>query len=219
MSVELKSGATADLATVTPVGKSLRVTIYDALGNDLSEHLESFIGACSSFRTLGNAAAPQNLLTIENLTGSGKIIYLQSIEIAMDTTVALLTVSCQFDLSRTTAIPSGGTALTKTAMDTTLSSSGNVIVRGATASDGGAASAITATAATGYIARQFLNRQATAVGQVVPNNPIEMLPQNVTENDTLILRENQAVVLQVTGTAASNAATNHYLINVFWHEA
>lgn len=218
MSVEIKSGATADLATVDPTSKAMRVTIYDALGNNLSEHVESFIGACSSFRTLGNAAAPQNLITVENLTGSGKLVYLQSIEIAADTTAALLTVSCQFDLARTTAIPSGGTALTKTAMDTLLSSNANIIVRGATASDGGAASAITATAATGYISRQFVNRQATAVGQVVPNNPIEMLPQNVTENDTLILRENQAIVLQVTGTAASNAATNHYIVNVFWHE-
>src|SRR3990167_9601178 len=210
MSVEIKSGASTDLWTIDPVSKAGRVTLYDTAGNQL-EHIESFIGSCSTFRTLGNAAVPQNILTIENLTGSGKIIYLQSIEVVIDTTAALLTVACQLDLSRTTAIPSGGTTLTKHALDTALSSSGNVIVRGATASDGGGASAITATAAAGYISRQFVNRQATAVGQVVPNNPVEMLPTNLTENDTLLLRENQAIVLQVTGTAASNAATNHYI--------
>lgn len=208
------SGAEADVDTIP---KAVRVILYGPNGNP-EEHSELFVGTAASFRTLGNAAAPQNILTFENAAGSGRLVYIQSIEIAVETTVALLTVACQVDVSRTTAIPSGGTALTKTALDSALSSNANVVIRGATASDGGAASAITATAAAGYINRNFINRQATAVGQVVNPNTIQMLPLGVMENDTLILREGEAIVVQITGTAASNAATNHYITSVLWHE-
>lgn len=133
-------------------------------------------------------------------------------------TAVLLTVACQADVSRTTAIPSGGTVLTKVALDTILSSNANVILRGATASDGGVATAITATAATGYLFRQFIPRQATAVGQVEQSFPIELIPVNILESDSLLLRENQAIVVQITGTAASNAATNFYIIVIVWDE-
>lgn len=217
MSVELKSGAGTDLATVEATSKALRVISYMPDGTP-ETHAELFNGVCSSFRTVGSAAVPQNILTIENLTGSGRIVYLQGIQLACDTTAALVTVACQVDVSRTTAIPSGGTVLTKSALDTALASNANIIIRGATASDGGGASAITATAAAGYICRNFIPRQATAVGQVINPVFIELLPKNITENDTLILRENQAIVIQITGTAGSNAATNHYIITILWHE-
>ncbi len=217
MPIEVKSGATTDTLTVDPTSKAARVTLYDTSGGSI-HNVETFRGIASTFRTLGSAAVPQNIFTIENLTGSGKLVYIRKLYLLTDMTVALLTVACQVDVSRTTAIPSGVTVLTKTALDTILSSNANIILRGATASDGGAATAITATAAAGYLFRQFIPRQATAVGQIQQAFPMELIPVVILETDSMMLRENQAIVVQITGTAASNAATNHYIIVVVWDE-
>lgn len=217
MAIEIKSGLDTTLQTIDPVSKAGRATLYDTAGNPIN-YAESFRGVASTFRTLGSAAVPQNIFTLENLTGSGRLVYLRGLYFAIETTVALLTVACQINLSRTTGIPSGGTVLTKVAVDTILSSNDNIILRGATASDGGAASAITATAAAGYIGRDFISRQATAVGLVTQQYYTDLLPRYLLESDSLVIRENQAIVVQITGTAASNAATNHYIITPVWDE-
>jgi hypothetical protein len=214
---KIRSGATTDELTVDPTSKAARTTLYDSAGNPIN-YSETFKGVASTFRTLGSAAVPQNIFTIENAVGSGKLVYIRGIYVYVDTTAALLTVACQCDLGRTTAMPSGGTALAKVALDTLLSSNANVVLRGATASDGGSATAISATKADGYIGREFIPRQATAVGQVQQQFDIELLPPFLVETDSLLLREGQAIVVQITGTAASNAATNHYIVTCVWDE-
>ena len=214
---KIRSGVTVDELTVDPTSKAARVSLYDS-GGGVLHYVETFRGIAATFRTLGSAAVPQNIFTIENLTGSGKLVYIRKLYLLTDMTAALLTVACQADVSRTTAIPSGTTVLTKTALDTTLSSSASIILRGATASDGGAATAITATAAAGYLFRLFIPRQATAVGQVQQSFPLELVPTIILESDSLMLRENQAIVVQITGAAASNAATNHYIVVCVWDE-
>ena len=217
MPVEIKSGATTDVLTVDPTSKAARITLYDKGGNAI-HNVETFKGIAATFRTLGSAAVPQNIFTIENLVGSGKLVFLRGLYLLTDMTAVLLTAACQVDVSRTTAIPTGGTVLTKAALDTALSSNANIILRGATASDGGAATAITATAAAGYLFRNFIARQATAVGQVQQPFPTELLHRVLYETDSLLLREGQAIVVQITGTAASNAATNHYILVCVWDE-
>lgn len=214
----IKSGATTDQLTIDPTSKAARVTLYDAGGNPI-HFVETFKGIASTFRILGSAAVPQNIFTLENLSGSGKLVYIRGLYLRTDTTVVLLTVTCQADLLRTSAIPSGGTVLLKTALDTNLNSNANIILRGANAADGGAATAITAAVVgQGYIFRNFISRQATAVGQVQQQYPMSLLPDALYETDRLTLRENQAIVLQITGTAASNAATNHYIVICIWDE-
>ncbi len=218
MAIEVKSGLDTSILTVDAVSKAARVTLYDSGGVPI-HFVETFKGIASTFRILGSAAVPQPLFTIENLIGSGRLIYIRGLYLRTDTTAVLLTVTCQADLLRTSAIPSGGTVLVKTALDTALSSNANVILRGANASDGGAASAITApVVGQGYIFRNFISRQATAVGQVQQQYPMSLLPDALYETDRLLLRENQAIVLQITGTAASNAATNHYIAICIWDE-
>ncbi len=213
----IKSGTTTDQLTVDPTSKAARVTLYDTAGNPI-HYTESFRGSAATFRTLGSAAVPQNIFTIENLTGSGKLVYIRGLYLSTDTTAVLLTVSCQVDVSRAFAIPTGGTVLTKAALDTGLSSNANVILRGATASDGGAATALNATAVAGYLIRDYISRQATAVGQVQQQYCSALFPETLLESDRIVLRENQAIVVQITGTAASNAATNHYIVNCYWEE-
>ena len=60
-------------------------------------------------------------------------------------------------------------------------------------------------------------RMHTVVGQVLaPDNNV--LPLLV-ETENLILRQNQALLVQVVASAgASNPATNHWFCNVAWEE-
>ncbi len=173
------------------------------------------IFAAASFRTLGTAATPQNLFTIENIDAT-KLIYIRRLTVQLDATAVLVSVMPQVKVSRSVAVPIGGTVLAKAQFDTANASNANSIVRGANASDGGVATAITATAGTS-IWQQYCMRMHTVVGQVLaPDNNV--LPLLV-ETENLILRQNQALLVQVVASAgASNPATNHWFCNVVWEE-
>lgn len=169
-----------------------------------------FQGSVSGFRTLGTGATPHNLLSIENTANSPVSVKVNRITVQLDATAVLTAVMLQVKLSRATAIPTGGTELTKVALDPGLSSASNVIIRSATASDGGTATEITATAGA-TIWQKFLMRMHTLVGQVLGID-FDLLPAPI------ILKANQAVLVQVTGTAGSNPNTNHWIVNVSWEE-
>ena len=171
--------------------------------------------AAASFRTLGSAATPHNLFTIENIDAT-KLVYIRRITVQLDATAVLTSVMPQVKLSRATAVPTGGTALNKGQFDTGNASSANTIVRGATASDGGVATAITSTAGT-TLWQQYCMRMHTVVGQVLANdNNVAPL---LIETQNLILRQNQALLVQIVASAgASNPATNHWFCNIVWEE-
>lgn len=176
--------------------------------------MAGIFSACS-FRTLGTAATPQNLFTIENIDAT-KLIYVRRMMVQMDATAVLTGVMPQVKVSRATGVPTGGTVLGKGLFDTTAASNANSIVRGGNASDGGVATAITATAGTA-IWQQYCMRMHTVVGQVLaPDNNV--LPLLI-ETENLILRQNQALLVQVVASAgASNPATNHWFCNIVWEE-
>lgn len=171
--------------------------------------------SAGSFRTLGTAATPHNLFTIENID-STTLVKVRRITVQMDATAVLTGVMPQVKLSRATAVPTGGTALNKGQFDTTIASDSNTIVRGATASDGGAATAITATAGT-TLWQQYCMRMHTVVGQVLaPDNNVAPL---IIETQDLVLRQNEALLIQIVASAgASNPATNHWFCNIVWEE-
>ena len=169
--------------------------------------------SASSFRTLGTAATPQNLLTIENIDAT-KLVKIRRLTVQMDATAVLVSVMPQVKASRATAVPTGGTVLTKAQFDIPNASNANTIVRGGTASDGGAATAITATAGT-TIWQEYQMRMHTVVGQVI--SPPSRLPTILTKD--LVLRQNEAFLVQVVASAgASNPATNHWSVCVTWDE-
>lgn len=168
-----------------------------------------------SFRILGSAATPHNLLTIENIDAT-KLVYIRRITVQLDATAVLVAVMPQVKLSRATAVPTGGTALNKGLFDTTNSSNANTIIRCGTASDGGAATAITATAGT-TLWQQYCMRMHTVVGQVLGTDN-NVAPQLV-DTQNLVLRQNEALLVQVVATiGTSNPATNHWFVNVVWEE-
>jgi hypothetical protein len=169
----------------------------------------------ATFREVGTAGTPQNLFTIENID-STKLVYIRRLIVQADETVALATVTPVYRVSRTTGVPTGGTTLNKGQFDTNNSSNANTICRGSTASDGGANSGPTATAGDA-IWEQFVMRVHTAVGQILMPDS-EMLPDLVATQN-LILRQNQAIMVQIVAPAgASNPATNHYIVACAWEE-
>jgi len=101
-------------------------------------------------------------------------------------------------------------------LDTANASNANTIVRGGTASDGGAATAITATAGT-TIWQSYTNRLHTAVGQVLEVD--WNIAPLIVETKNLVLRQNQALLVQVVASVGtSNPATDHWICSVVWDE-
>lgn len=169
--------------------------------------------SAASFRTVGSAATPHNLLTIEN-TDATVEVRIRDLMIQLDATAVLTAVMPLVKVSRATGVPTGGTTLSKAQFDTSNASDAQVVVRGANASDGGAATAITATAGTA-IWQEFQMRLHTAVGQVL-SPPSRM--QTILTKD-LVLRQNEALLVQVVAAAGtSNPATNHWSVCVTWDE-
>ena len=157
--------------------------------------------SAASFRILGTAATPHNLLTIEN-TDATVQVRIRDISIQLDATAVLTAVMPLTKVSRATGVPTGGTTLSKAQFDT------------ANASDGGAATAITATAGT-TIWQEYQMRMHTVVGQVL--SPPSRMPTILTKD--LVLRQNEAILVQVVAAAGtSNPATNHWSVTVTWDE-
>jgi hypothetical protein len=173
----------------------------------------SGVGMASSFRILGNAAALHNVFSIENSVGSAVLVSVKKISIELDATAVLTANMPLVKLSRPTALPTGGTALSKGVTDSTKSTSASVIVRGANASDGGAATAITATAGT-MLRADYIMRLHTAVGQVL-SPPHDL----ITDGSPIILRANEALLIVVDGLVTTgNPATNHWQVDIVWEE-
>lgn len=170
--------------------------------------------SAASFRILGTAATPHNLLTIENIDATN-LVTIRELSIQLDATAVLTAVMPLTKVSRATAVPTGGTTLNKGQWDTANASNANTIVRAGNASDGGVATAITATAGT-TLWQEYQMRMHTVVGQVI--SPPSRMPIVLTKN--LILRQNQALLVQVVAAAGtSNPATNHWSVCVTWDEA
>ena len=176
--------------------------------------MAGYFSACT-FREIGNAATTQNLITIENIDAT-KLVYIRRVIIQMDATVALTAVMPLFKAARATGVPTGGTTLNKAQFDTANASNANTIVRGSTATDGGANSGPVATLGT-TLWQQFGMRLHTAVGQVLASDN-SGVPQ-ICDTQILILRQNEALAIGIVAAAGtSNPATNMYFVQVVWEE-
>jgi hypothetical protein len=177
----------------------------------------SFTGTASSFRIVGAAATTHNLFTIENASGSAVIVGVRRIIVQMDATAVLTVVMPLIKASRPSALPTGGTILSKNTMDvSTAGSSDSVVIRGANAYNAGAATAITATAGT-ILWQQYAMRMHTVIGKVLADdNPL--LPTLI-ENTSFVLRANEALLVQIVAAATtSNPSTNHWWVQCVWEE-
>ena len=170
------------------------------------------IYATSSFRTLGDTNPTQNILSIENPTGSVCIVAVRNLNFMSETLVALLTIASQVKSSRSTNMPTVGTVLTGVKYQSSFPAS-TAIVRGATASDGGGATAITATAGS-TLWGQFLDRPATAVGNI-QHLTYNLVPDVGADLRQILLYPGEALLVQTVGAIP---ATTHMVTNVGWLE-
>jgi hypothetical protein len=168
----------------------------------------------ATFRTVGTAAAAHNLFAIYNTSTS--VVRVRRMVMQMDATAVLTAVMPLIKTSRITAAPTGGTILPKVLWDTTVSSDVGVTVRGATASDGGAATAITSTPGD-TLWQQYGMRMHTVVGQVLglDNNVVS----SISESFPVILRQNEGLLVHIVAAAGtSNPNTNHWFVQCAWDE-
>lgn len=210
------STASAGAGVAHAVGSNVSLMVAAQQVIPIPDRVTTFDGTAAGFRTLGTAATPQNLFSIENQAGSQVILAIKRLSVEMDATAVLTAVAPEFLTTRPTALPTGGTALTKGGTDPNQTSDSHVVLRSATASDGGAATAITATAGSARLWHQFQMRLHTAVGQVLTPDMF-VLPEYAMD-DPFLIRPGGALLLQIIGTAASNLATNHYVPKIAWEE-
>ena len=132
----------------------------------IQDRIVSFRGRACSFRMLGIAGTTgQKIATIFNASGSSVVVEVEQIAIDLMMTAARVVEQPLIRAHKLTAVPTGGTAIPKIAADSTMSSSASVTILQGTASDGGAATAITATPAASTIVNQELAPRAlTLVG-------------------------------------------------------
>lgn len=169
----------------------------------------------TTFRTVGNAATTQTLMVIKNAS-TDKVVSVKQLTANVEASAALATFGAQILTSKATVV-SAGTALTKTALPSGSTLDSGVTVIGATASDGGAATAITAILGA-KIWQRFMMRVHTAVGQVLPDE-MSLLPLKPNGSDSFDILPGEALAVHIIAAAGtSNPATNHYIINVLAEE-
>lgn len=117
----------------------------------------------------------------------------------------------QIIASHPAAQPSGGTALTPTKMDASYAAS-IAEIKGATASDGGAATAITATAGI-RVWTQFAQRAHTLAGWFTTDD-LFMIPERCNETP-IILAPGDGLLINTVMNATTGA---FYIINCSWEE-
>jgi hypothetical protein len=168
----------------------------------------------STFLTVGSAATPQNLFALNNpgAPTSKNNIALRQITITSDSTAALTTVAQRAILSRPSSLATGGTTLTSVKMKTSYGTASGVAL-GATASDSGVLTTITATAGTA-IWTQFLDRPHTLAGWF-PHTVYPMLPEVGADLRQNILVPGESILIQVVGNAP---ATTQMIVNCSWYE-
>lgn len=176
---------------------------------------ETYRGSVASFRTVGLASTPHNLFSIHNTAGSGFWMAIYEIALYRDLTAAEATITPLASLSVPTALPTGGTALTESRdhEDSSRTSSASAVFLGATASDGGAATAITATAGTTPIWRAGTSRLHTAVGGVWMWK-VDCLPEKC-KTDPFVLAPGERLLLQYVNAGVT---TDHTVIDCSYAE-
>ena len=187
------------------------------------DRIGSFSGRAATFATLGlGSATTQNLMTIFNTSGSGVLVAVNRITVDLLTTAAAgiaPTVVTPVVRVRRCSAASAGTVLSKTPKgDSAQTSAANVEVRGATASDGGAASAITVTAG-GLLTQKFAPR-LLVVGTSASTlyEPVDTIPFFYGEPD-ITLKAGEGILVSLEGQAAAgNPTTNRWIAEIDWDE-
>lgn len=178
-----------------------------------------FKGRASTFRTPGRAGtAGQNIMSIHNATGSAVTVTVNKVVVDLYQTVvkAITVPPPNIRIWKVTVLPTNGTALAKTKIGGTTTSSASVDVRGDASADGtGSATTLTTTRPAGtFIGQKFASRNITAAGYEIADT-IEFLDGSEV---TLSALEGLVVFLDYT-VATMNPVTDMWTAVVEWSES
>jgi hypothetical protein len=176
----------------------------------------TFRGKVSTFRTPGRAGtAGAKLFALHNATGSTKIVHINHLWVDLTCTVvkAVTVLPPQIKVHRFTALPTNGTALTKVAKDTALSSNASITAWGDASADGTLSASALAVTPTALLTQEFAPRLITAVGYEMFDRTILM------EDNDIVLRALEGVVIELSYTLATqNPATDMWIAGADWFE-
>lgn len=193
----------------------------------------SFRGRASTFRTPGRAVTTgQKLFAIHNAAGSPVVVDVHHIMIdVMQTVAKLITVPPPvIRIYKFTVVPSAGTALTKVAEDSSLTSKTQVTVWGDASADGTASTttlAVTGVAngqQTGMLTQMFAPRIAAHAAPTASSiNPFVELMDRATffdgETEIISLQAAEGVAIHLDFTLATqNPATDMWTATLRWEE-
>lgn len=187
-----------------------------AIANELAA---TFRGRAQSFRTPGRAGTTgQKIFALHNATGSAKVVHINSVAVDLaQTVVKVVTVqSPVVRVHRFTAIPTGGTALSKTAKDSALTSSSSITVWGDASADGtSSASALAVTIPAGNcLTQEFAARLITGAGYEPFDR--EVFLDGGTD---VVLRPLEGIVVFLDYVLATqNPTTDMWLVGCDWYE-
>lgn len=179
----------------------------------------SYHGRACSFRMPGRAGTTgQNLFSLHNATASAVLVDLERLTVDMTATVvkAVTVLPPVIRVYRVTVLPTNGTAVTKVARDTALSTSASVTVLQDASADGtSSATTLTATIPAGNVASQlFAPRLITAAGY-------ELIDTfSFLEGEAkLTLRALEGVVVRLDYVLATqNPVTDMWAVDARWTE-
>ena len=187
----------------------------------VEDRIVSFSGRAATFVTPGRAAVAQKVFAIHNATGSPVLVSVDRLTVDLLTTVAKLATVLPpvIRIQRFTALPTGGTALAKTGMDTAATSNASVTVWGDSSADNagaGTSSATTLTITAGaVISQKYAPRMFTVAGY----EPIDTAPFFHGEPDiTLRALEGICVFLDMATVTSGNPATDKWMVTCDWLE-
>ena len=174
----------------------------------------TYYGTISCFPILGNDQLTQNLMTLENGTGSRVNVRLRRFSVQNDPVTTLTSVKPLIYSTRIAAgAVTGGIILTKGVFDTTLTSDSNVVIRAAISTT----SPITATPSS-RLWETYTLRLHSAIQKVIAEDE-NMIPR-LTETNPIIIRPGEGILIALKGaaTASNNALANNWACQCMWEE-
>jgi len=205
-------------------GKKLRTRDRGTVGHDqyvvpTDLRLVSFHGRASAFKTPGRAAVSQKILSLHNATGSTVLVDVKrmAIDVLQTAVKAVTIVTPVIRAYRVTVLPTNGTALTKTPMDSSQSSSASVTVLGDASADGtGSATTLTATIPAGNILDQSYSPRVFTAASYEPIDRVEFFIGD--PNVTLRALEGIVLFLESAVVTTGIPATDSFIASVEWEE-
>jgi hypothetical protein len=179
------------------------------------DRVVSVRGRACSFRQLGIAGTTgQRIGSIFNAAGSSVIVDIELVAIDVIQTAARVVAPPVIRAHKFTTAPAGGTAMTKIAEDSTMTSSSSVALLQGTASEAGAATAITGSIPANSIVNQEVAPRALTLVGYEQFDRIEWF-----DNSPWTLRAGEGILVNLDYSAATaNPVTDNWITTFRWSE-